>query len=388
MNLASSIDDTAINFQSDGTALADGMPDASFLTRYPRLFAALQDAAARTTANPRRAADALVTLSTLAIFDRQLGDPMTLLNRVLEPRGNALRKHLSDEATAVFKRSVVRVLANDVGGALCDCVEAMRLAKEQYVEQVRSEGILQVGPGCVIAVEYDFTGLEWSWKSCAGKALLALGRGVEAFAFFEELVETAEEALSYYPLSDEKEGLRSGTVRCKMSPMTGGRERDPHKLAKVVECEYGIASLLLEAYHAQKQGLTLEHDLPGKPSELLDRGRARYESAVACEASLPKEAVVTISGTWKIACQSVLILLPATKKNQAAMNAESRAGGEGTGGSSVLECHTCGRVDHDGLKTSSACKSAAYCSIKCQKTGWPSHKAACREAVAQMRSSS
>lgn len=62
----------------------------------PHLIAALREAAEKSELDPRRAGDALVTLSILAMHDSTLGDDMAIINRVLEPTGNTLRRHLSD----------------------------------------------------------------------------------------------------------------------------------------------------------------------------------------------------------------------------------------------------------------------------------------------------
>lgn len=184
LNLAVCTDDTALSFQlreGDGGR-------GSFARAYPRLMAALKDATEKTQTAPRRAADSLVTLASLAVKDGGLGDSMALFHRVLEPRGNALWKVLSDEASAVFKRSVVRVLGGDLSGALKDCVEAIKLADAQYSEQIIKSGQWQIGNGCVIDVGYDFTGRSFSWKGSMGKVLLGLDRMKEAMDVFMEVV--------------------------------------------------------------------------------------------------------------------------------------------------------------------------------------------------------
>lgn len=55
----------------------------------------------------------------------------------------------------------------------------------------------------------------------------------------------------------------------------------------------------------------------------------------------------------------------------------------------MLCCAACGTTASKGdggkLKTCIACKSAKYCSVKCQRGHWPQHKQACKKRAAELR---
>lgn len=55
----------------------------------------------------------------------------------------------------------------------------------------------------------------------------------------------------------------------------------------------------------------------------------------------------------------------------------------------LICCAACGNktteVDGEKLKTCIACKSAKYCSVKCQRSHWPQHKRACKQRAAELR---
>eukprot|EP00573_Skeletonema_grethae_P009149 CAMPEP_0201697720 /NCGR_PEP_ID=MMETSP0578-20130828/13012_1 /ASSEMBLY_ACC=CAM_ASM_000663 /TAXON_ID=267565 /ORGANISM="Skeletonema grethea, Strain CCMP 1804" /LENGTH=298 /DNA_ID=CAMNT_0048183981 /DNA_START=109 /DNA_END=1005 /DNA_ORIENTATION=+ len=50
-------------------------------------------------------------------------------------------------------------------------------------------------------------------------------------------------------------------------------------------------------------------------------------------------------------------------------------------------CYSCGIAEGDDIKlrTCTACKSARYCSVKCQKEHWPQHKRQCKKRAAELR---
>ncbi len=56
----------------------------------------------------------------------------------------------------------------------------------------------------------------------------------------------------------------------------------------------------------------------------------------------------------------------------------------------IMCCAACGiadtEVDGGKLKTCIACKSARYCSVKCQRGHWPQHKRACKKRAAELMS--
>jgi hypothetical protein len=56
------------------------------------------------------------------------------------------------------------------------------------------------------------------------------------------------------------------------------------------------------------------------------------------------------------------------------------------GGAMMMSCACCGITECDGniLKTCNACKSARYCSVKCQKEHRPQHKGACKKRAAEL----
>ena len=53
----------------------------------------------------------------------------------------------------------------------------------------------------------------------------------------------------------------------------------------------------------------------------------------------------------------------------------------------MLCCACCGNAEGDDikLKTCTACKSARYCSVKCQKQHRPQHKQGCKKRAAELR---
>eukprot|EP00984_Skeletonema_dohrnii_P028597 scaffold18652_cov83-Skeletonema_dohrnii-CCMP3373.AAC.1 len=53
----------------------------------------------------------------------------------------------------------------------------------------------------------------------------------------------------------------------------------------------------------------------------------------------------------------------------------------------MMCCACCGIAEGDDikLKTCTACKSARYCSVKCQKDHRPKHKGACKKRAAELR---
>eukprot|EP00984_Skeletonema_dohrnii_P018344 scaffold8545_cov76-Skeletonema_dohrnii-CCMP3373.AAC.2 len=57
------------------------------------------------------------------------------------------------------------------------------------------------------------------------------------------------------------------------------------------------------------------------------------------------------------------------------------------GGAMMMCCACCGITECDGniLKTCNACKSARYCSVKCQKEHRSQHKGACKKRAAELR---
>ena len=57
------------------------------------------------------------------------------------------------------------------------------------------------------------------------------------------------------------------------------------------------------------------------------------------------------------------------------------------GGAMMMSCACCGiaECDDNKLKTCTACKSARYCSVKCQKEHRPQHKGACKKRAAELR---
>eukprot|EP00984_Skeletonema_dohrnii_P024979 scaffold14127_cov67-Skeletonema_dohrnii-CCMP3373.AAC.1 len=63
------------------------------------------------------------------------------------------------------------------------------------------------------------------------------------------------------------------------------------------------------------------------------------------------------------------------------------ADGKGEGESGMVVCASCGVAEADDmkLKKCTACKSARYCSIKCQKEHRPKHKRDCKKRAAELR---
>ena len=55
--------------------------------------------------------------------------------------------------------------------------------------------------------------------------------------------------------------------------------------------------------------------------------------------------------------------------------------------STMMRCANCGVTEGDDikLKTCTACKSARYCSVSCQKKHRPKHKKACKQRAAELR---
>eukprot|EP00984_Skeletonema_dohrnii_P028594 scaffold18651_cov70-Skeletonema_dohrnii-CCMP3373.AAC.1 len=53
----------------------------------------------------------------------------------------------------------------------------------------------------------------------------------------------------------------------------------------------------------------------------------------------------------------------------------------------MMCCACCGIAEGDDikLKTCTACKSARYCSVKCQKDHRPKHKGECKKRAAELR---
>lgn len=66
------------------------------------------------------------------------------------------------------------------------------------------------------------------------------------------------------------------------------------------------------------------------------------------------------------------------RDNVRAALAESEAGAD-----VISYCKTC--RSHRHTKKCSQCKSVAYCSKECQKSDWPSHKAACKVQASRMK---
>ena len=48
-------------------------------------------------------------------------------------------------------------------------------------------------------------------------------------------------------------------------------------------------------------------------------------------------------------------------------------------------CHVCSSVSEETMMACSRCGSVRYCSLACQRTDWPDHKAACREKAKKLR---
>lgn len=363
------LDDTALQLMVE--------PPGFLAAAHPRMMAAVQQAAAgaRThragkappgDGDRRLEADALVCLASLSVLDQSLGTPLGFMEKVFARTANPLRAHLSDEASAVFKRGCFRAMAGDPRGALKDCLEATALAHLQQKKMQAQQSSTSTS---------TYSGLAWSFSASTAKNLVQVGRVAEALELFEEEVDAAYAALRDYP-----DGGSAGE-----SPVTGGRERDPHKLAKVIECEYHAAYFLLEAGSQPDRPSAFggaAAAASGKPRDLVRRGRARYASAAAREQALSENALPAIPGEYKAMCQAALSKLPATEKTQAAIN----AGAASERGSGLLECHGCGGLPaNGGLKACSGCKEAAYCSQSCQKAHWNIHKPACKKAISDKK---
>lgn len=359
ISLAVNKDDTAVNFRV-------GRRGRGCLAAIiPKLIAALRAAMKNGKAQPALAADAHVVLASLAQIDSGLGNMLSILNGVLEPPGKRLRRHLSCEATAVSLRaSALRAVGSNVA-AIEDNLNAYALATQSS----------------------DCTGLAWSFAGHAGDVLFSAGLSAKALLLFEESADGAYSALQNFPVRIGEDG--DGSVEDgPVCPKTGGRERDPRKLSKVVEFEFGAAAILLGSYlKTIPQGLGpsvgqlfAQQPVPGTPKSLLRRGLSRYKSAIRREANLPKAALRCPSGEYKVTCQHMLSILPMTKRSQGAIN----AGGVTESGStrSFVECHGCGSLEHGGLRSCSGCLNASYCSKTCQTSHWKEHRVACRKAAA------
>lgn len=338
-------DNTALKIE----AMTQG--PGSVVKAYPRLMAALEAAVKGVEVDPALAVDALLGMALLSQLDPTIGDSLDLVQKVLEGDGGRLRRYLSDEASAVFMRGCFRASKGDRVGSMVDCAESLVLAK---VQERRDPA--------------QFQGLVWSFNISMGRSFQLNSRTEDALAAFQEVADSTNIALRDYPYCAGEAG--GG----KVSPVTGGRERDPMKLAKVVNCQYGGAHLLLRAHLENLKPASLGGGpiLPVKRKELLRQGREMYSAAVVREVGLPKKAQATVAFDCKISCQRLLSQLPVTKKTQAAINT-------GASGSSLLECHFCGSVEHGGLKFCGACRIAAYCSKSCQTAHRKVHRPECEQ---------
>ncbi len=202
------------------------------------------------------------------------------------------------------------------------------------------------------------TGTAWGNKVTLGKALFNSGRSADATRVLEEYVSTVEESIS-------KGGVEPGGT------VTGGRERDPYKMGRVVDGQFCLAFLHLSAGVA---GSVMGSSGGPRNKSATNRGREHYTSACAKEARLPGWVLNHQNGQFKEFCQMILATLPLSATTQQTISAGVLGGQRG-----VLECHGCGGVNHGGLKMCGGCKKAAYCSTECQKRAWKTHKAVCKK---------
>ena len=311
------LDSTAVSLEID---LVGGGKNIS--QRYPRISAAIREAIKNRQIRPEVAANAYYIQAYFAMYDPSIGNAYTIINTLIEDK--KLSCHLFNLPEAIMTRSGIRITLNSSYSAFQasadDCLLAIKLAEEK-----------------------GDMGMVWTFYDAAAKAMLALGRDKECLVMREKYITIADAALAFVGVTSKD--YYSGT---------GGREKDPHKLAKIVACQYDLATYYFTK-SLEKGGTTPE----GRG--LGTKGREHYIAAGIKEEKLPLEILDNIAHA-KTMCQAALAALPLqSKKTRALINPN---------------CYICDTINA-GFNCSQ-CMKVAYCSKECQKKHWKNgHKLEC-----------